>query len=288
MAIIEEIPAKSILSKSNLPVADYSANPYLGCEHACKYCYACFMKRFANHPEPWGEYVGVKDWPAIKNPSKFSGKGIMIGSVTDPYQPAEEKFRRTRRLLEELKGSGCRLVTITKSDLILRDLDIIKSFPDARVAWSINSLDQEFVSQMDKGAPVAARLAAMKTFFDAGVHTTCFISPIFPGITNPQAIILAAKNACDLVWLENLNLRGGYKQTILDFIREKYPNLMELYRRIYVKGDKSYWHELDREMARFASAENLAYLRNAEPDVATFDRLPVIINYFFHEEVVRK
>lgn len=63
MTKIKEIPVKNILVKSNLSVSDYSANPYIGCEHACKYCYASFMKRFTNHAEPWGDFLDVKDWP---------------------------------------------------------------------------------------------------------------------------------------------------------------------------------------------------------------------------------
>ena len=66
--VIKEIDVKSVMTKSNLPVSDFSVNPYVGCTHACKYCYASFMKRFTNHPEPWGEFVDVKSWPVIDKP----------------------------------------------------------------------------------------------------------------------------------------------------------------------------------------------------------------------------
>lgn len=68
--IIKDLDVKGVLTKSNLPVADFSVNPYVGCAHACKYCYASFMKRFSNHPEPWGTFVDVKRWPAINNPQR--------------------------------------------------------------------------------------------------------------------------------------------------------------------------------------------------------------------------
>lgn len=93
---IKEVNVKSILTKSNLPVSDYSVNPYIGCMHGCKYCYASFMKRFTNHPEQWGTFVDVKYWNIIKNPQKYSDKELFIGSVTDPYQPVEEVYKRTR------------------------------------------------------------------------------------------------------------------------------------------------------------------------------------------------
>lgn len=176
---IKEIEVKSVMTKSNLPVADYSVNPYVGCTHGCKYCYASFMKRFTNHPEPWGSFVDVKYWPEIKNPKKYAGKEAFIGSVTDPYQPCEEKYGRTRALLEQLQGSGISISIATRSDLVLRDLDLIKTFPNARVSWSINTLDEDFRKAMDHGASIERRLAAMKAFYEAGVQTTCFISPIF-------------------------------------------------------------------------------------------------------------
>ena len=101
--IIQEIDVKDVLTKTNLPVSDYAVNPYVGCTHACKYCYASFMKRFTNHPEPWGEFVDVKNWPLIKNPKKYAGKEIFLSSVTDPYQPLEAKYKRTRMVLEQMK-----------------------------------------------------------------------------------------------------------------------------------------------------------------------------------------
>ena len=102
--LIREIDVKSILTKSDLPVSDYSVNPYVGCTHGCKYCYASFMKRFTNHPEPWGTFLDVKYWPEIKHPEKYAGKELFISSVTDPYNTQEEKFQRTRALLEQLRG----------------------------------------------------------------------------------------------------------------------------------------------------------------------------------------
>ena len=127
--IIWNVEVKSVLTKSNLPVSDYSVNPYVGCGHGCKYCYASFMKRFTNHPEPWGEFIDVKFWPEIKHPERYAGKELFLCYVTDPYQPLEETACRTRAILEQMQGSGCSLSIATKSDLVLRDLDLIKTFP---------------------------------------------------------------------------------------------------------------------------------------------------------------
>ena len=283
--IIKEIETKNVITKSNLPVCEYSVNPYVGCTHACKYCYASFMKRFTNHPEPWGEFLDVKHWDKIKNPKKYAGKELFIGSVTDPYNPQEEIYGRTRTLLTELQGSGAKLSIATKSNLILRDLDLIKTFPDARVSWSINTLDEAFKDDMDKAVSIERRLAAMKVLHKAGVRTTCFISPIFPGITDVKAIITQAKEHCNLIWLENLNLRGSYKAVIMDYIKEKYPALLLLYQDIYNRNDRRYWEMLDTELKEYAAEIGLDYVTNDDSMSRPFDAPPVIVNYFYHSEI---
>ena len=283
--IVKEIETKNVLTQSNLPVSDYSVNPYVGCAHACKYCYASFMKRFTGHSEPWGAFVDVKHWPPILRPERYAGKELFIGSVNDPYQPLEETCKRTRALLEQLQGSGCKISIATKSDLVLRDLDLIKTFPDARVSWSINTLDEDFRKEMDEAVSIERRLAAMKAFHDAGVRTTCFISPIFPGITDPPAIIRRAKAHCNLIWLENLNLRGSYKAVILGYIREKHPDLLPLYQAIYQRNDRAYWALLDAQLREFTRAEGLPYVRNDDSMRRAFSEPPVVVNYFFHEQI---
>lgn len=285
MVKISDIDVKSVLTKSNLPVSDYSVNPYVGCTHACKYCYASFMKRFTNHPEPWGEFLDVKHWPEMTNPEKYKGKELFIGSVTDPYNPQEEEYGRTRALLQQLKGSGVKISIQTKSDLVLRDMELIRTFPDARVGFSINTLDERFKDDMDNAVSIERRLEAMRQFHEAGIRTTCFISPIFPGITDVMAIIERVKDRCNLVWLENLNLRGNYKSVIMDYIRDKHSELLSLYEEIYLKNKRAYWEQLDAEIRAYAGENGLEYLRNDDTMKRPFDAPPVIVNFFYHEEI---
>lgn len=284
---VNEINVKSVMTKSNLPVSDYSVNPYIGCLHACKYCYASFMKRFTGHTEPWGTFVDIKYWEPMKNVEKYGDKTIFIGSVTDPYQPIEMKYGRTRALLEELKGSNAKISIATKSDLILRDLDLIKKFPNIRISWSINTLDENFKKDMDKAVSIKRRIECMKEFHKEGIQTTCFISPIFPEITNVQEIIKATKDYCNFIWLENLNLRGDYKYSILNYIRKKYPQLLSLYEDIYCGGCREYWKNLDSEIREFCDQEDLLYLRNDDSVQREIDEPPVVVNYFYHEEIVK-
>lgn len=243
------------------------------------------MKRFTNHPEPWGEFLDVKYWPTIKNPQKYAGKELFFGSATDPYNPQEAIYKRTRALLEQLQGSNIKLTIQTKSDLVLRDLDLIKGFPNARVGFSINTLDEEFKEHMDKAVSIKRRLAAMKNLHAEGIRTTCFISPIFPGITDVKAIINQVKNQCNLIWLENLNLRGSYKGDIFAYIRAKQPHLLPLYNEIYNGGSRRYWQELDQQIKGFALEQGLEYVRNDDSMQRGFTEPPVIVNFFYHEEI---
>lgn len=282
---IRSIDVRSVMTKSSLPVGGYSVNPYVGCPHACKYCYASFMKRFTGHTEPWGSFLDVKHWPPIGNPHRYDGERIVIGSVMDGYNPYEERFRRTRRLLEELQGSRAELMICTKSDLVLRDLDLLRTFPRVTVSWSVNTLDEAFRADMDQAVSIERRLTAMQRVYEAGIRTVCFVSPIFPGITDLRAIIERVRNFTDLIWLENLNLRGAFKATILDYIADRHPDLVPLYDAIYHRKDTTYWRQLEAEIAAFAAANGLPYRINALPYGRSEPGKPVLVNYFYHEKI---
>ena len=283
--IINKIKVNSVMTKSSLPVGGYSVNPYVGCTHACKYCYASFMKRFTGHTEEWGQFLDVKYWEPIKNPKKYAGQLAVIGSVTDGYNPYEEEYKRTRTLLEELKDSSAKIMICTKSDLVVRDLDILTQMKDVTVSWSINTLDEDFKNDMDKAVSIERRLAAMKKVYDAGIRTVCFVSPIFPGITDIPAIIKRVKDQCDFVWLENLNLRGNFKAGIMKYIEEKHPDLMPLYHEIYDKNIRLYWKNLEQQIENYAKENGLPFIDNHLPDGRSEKGKPTIINYFYHEQI---
>ncbi len=283
--LIGEVETKDIMTKSSLPVGGYSVNPYVGCTHACRYCYASFMKRFTGHTEEWGTFLDVKHWPEIKNPRKYAGQRVVIGSVTDGYNPQEEVFQNTRKLLEQLRGSGADILICTKSDLVVRDLDLLKELGQVTVSWSINTLDEAFKDDMDSAVSIERRLAAMKKVYDAGIRTVCFVSPVFPGITDFEAIFERVKDQCDLFWLENLNLRGGFKKTIMDYIAEKRPELVSLYDAIYNKKDRSYFEGLEARAEAMAKRYDCPFVDNEMPYGRVPQGHPVIVDYFYHEEI---
>lgn len=283
--LIRDVQTKNIMTRSSLPVGGYSVNPYVGCTHGCRYCYASFMKRFTGHTEPWGTFLDVKHWPAIRDPQKYRGQRVVIGSVTDGYLPQEEIFRNTRKLLEQLQDSGAEILICTKSDLVVRDLDLLRQMGKVTVSWSINTLDEEFRADMDHAVSIRRRLDAMKQVYDAGIRTVCFISPVFPGITDFKSIFARVKNQCDLVWLENLNLRGGFKQEILDYIRERYPHLVPLYDDIYRRQERSFFRALEEEARLLARDNDCPFVDNELPYGRAVPGHPVIVDYFYHEEI---
>ena len=283
--LIRNIETKNVMTKSNLPVGGYSVNPYVGCTHACKYCYASFMKRFTGHSEEWGTFLDVKDWGVIKNPQKYKGQRVVIGSVTDGYNPQKEEFENTRKLLFQLKDSGAEILICTKSDLVVRDIDLLKDMGHVTVSWSVNTLDEAFKDDMDKAVSIERRIRAMKEVDDAGIRTVCFVSPVFPGITDFEAIFERVKDQCDLFWLENLNLRGGFKKDIMDYIAGKHPELVPLYDKIYNKKDRSYFEMLEKKAADMADKYGCQFVDNEMPYGRAKKGHPVIVDYFYHEEI---
>ncbi len=249
--VVKEVNTNDYLTKSKLPSADYVINPYVGCTHGCKYCYASFMKRFTNHKEEWGKFVDVKLCYKAINIKKLKGKTVFLSSVTDCYNGLEEKYKLTRDIIRQLKNADCLLNISTKSKLILRDLDLLKECKNLVVSMSINTLDEKFRKDMDQASSIEERLETLKLLHENGIYTVLFMSPIFPYITNWQSIIEISKNYIDEYWFENLNLRGSYKAYILNYIKSNYPDYYPEYIKIYDNKDKSYWQGLSLEIKKY-------------------------------------
>ena len=130
---IKEIKVKDYLTKSNLPASDYVINPYVGCTHACKYCYASFMKRFTGHKEEWGTFIDIKRCDKEIDLKKLKGKTVFMSSVTDCYNQFEEKYQLTRKILEQLIKAKAKINISTKSKLVLRDIDLLKQIENITV-----------------------------------------------------------------------------------------------------------------------------------------------------------
>ena len=267
--IINEIKTNDYLTNSNLPASDYVINPYVGCSHGCKYCYASFMKRFTGHQEAWGDFIDIKRCDKKINLKKISGKSVFLSSVTDCYNEYEEKYAITRSILEQLVKSDCKLSISTKSKLILRDIDLLKQIKDVTVCMSVNTLDETFKDDMDKASSIKDRLDALKELHENRIYTVLFMSPIFPYITKWKEIIEISKDYVDEFWFENLNLRGSYKYSILNYIKEKYNDLFCKYIDIYENKNNYYWDDLSKKIEEYCVNNNIKYT-----------------NFFYHKELV--
>jgi len=202
--IVQEIQAKSILSKSK--VYEYVVNPYIGCQHACTFCYARFMKRFTGHREPWGEFVDVKvNAPELleKEIRKKKVGVVWISGVCDPYQPLEERYRLTRECLKILAENGWPVVVQTRSPLVLRDADILERAAGAEVGLSIGTADDGIRKIFEPDAPrIEDRIDALERLNRAGIRTYAMIAPMLPRAERLPELL---KGKVDYIIVDRMN-----------------------------------------------------------------------------------
>jgi len=205
--LVKEVIAKSILSKSGIPGADYCINPYIGCSHACRYCYASFMKKFTGHTEPWSDFVDIKinSLQILQRQLKKASKGsVMISSVTDAYQPVEAEYKLTRQLLEVLLQHHFQIFILTKSPLVLRDMDLIRKFDDIEVGITITTDNEKMREIFEPKAPtIEARIHALKTLHENNIKTYAFIGPALP--MNPEALCKRIFPYVNYVYIDRMN-----------------------------------------------------------------------------------
>lgn len=210
---VTAITARTALVRSKIPGVDYVINPYLGCGHGCRYCYAGFMRKYARHHRqtPWGAFVEVKVNLAEVLRSELRRKKrpgrVLLCSVCDPYQPAELKYRLTRQCLEILGGMGWGMDILTRSPLVCRDLDLLAALPEVSVGFSIPTDDDRVRKILEPQAPpIGARVEALKKLHQAGISPWVFIAPMLP--MHPPRLHELLSPHVSRVMLDPLNYRG--------------------------------------------------------------------------------
>ena len=205
--IVKKIKVKSVLTRSGIPGVDYCINPYVGCFHGCRYCYATFMKRFTGHTEAWGSFVDVKvnSPEVLQRQLQRKARGrVMISSVTDAYQPIEAKYKLTRKCLEVLLEHQFPVDILTKSPLVLRDLDLIKEFKDIEVGVTVTTNDEKIRKVFEPKAPsITARINTLKKLHNNGINTYVFIGPVLP--MNPEALLEKINPHVDSIIIDRMN-----------------------------------------------------------------------------------
>lgn len=242
---IKEIFAKTILTRTAISSFDYCVNPYVGCGHGCRYCYASFMKRFTGHLEPWGEFVDVKvNAPnLLRKQLKRAKPGIVaLSTVTDPYQPLEKKYQLTRKCLDALLDSQFPVNVLTRSPLCLRDIDLFKQFKRIDVGFSITTHDEEMKRIFEARSPsIASRVEALRTLRREKIPTYAFIGPMLP--LDPKRIVGLLDGLIDEVLIDRVNysnkVKAIYRRSKLgQYLEESYFHLIgtELRERFEEKG----------------------------------------------------
>lgn len=256
---IKTIHCRSVLTKSNLPKVDYCINPYVGCLHACVYCYSRFMGRFTGHSEPWGHFLDVKkNAPEVlaKELARGPRRGtVLLGSVTDAYQPSERKYRITRAILEILLKHDFPVSVLTKSDLVLRDMDLFKELSDCEVGLTITSMDEVVAHNFEPHtSSLKKRIDVLERLHQNGIATYAFIGPILPELTNLEAVFEAIQGKVDFVMAESLNMRCGNRYFVEAALSAKYPQLLPAYKAGFNKG---YWDEIEATARRLAAEHQI-------------------------------
>lgn len=211
--MISEVLAKSLLNRSS--IGDYCVNPYIGCSHACVYCYAPYYARRMGYSGEWGSYVHIKANAVelLRREVAKRSKGVVyLSSLTDAYQPVESTYGLTRRLLGVLLSRDWPIIIQTKSPLVVRDLDIIRGFSKAEVGFTIITLDEDLRAKLEPGAPsVSSRIDALRELKSEGIATFTFIGPVIPGTPLEELVELVdeVKDFSDLIYFDKFRRKPG-------------------------------------------------------------------------------
>jgi len=246
-----KVKAKEIFTKTKLPGCDWVINQYVGCQHACLYCYAKFISRWRpNNYGKWGTWVEAK----INAPELVEGRHVdgwvYMSSISDPYQPIEKKLKLTRKILENL-DKRTKLAIQTKSDLALRDMDLFKKFKTIQVGLTINSFNGRMKKTFELFSPSnEKRIKALKTLKENGIETYTFVSPIIPGLIDLKNIIRKTKKFTGSYWFEFVNIRGAGRE-FMDILKKKCPKSHN------ILIDKKRFQEFIKESKKIISSENI-------------------------------
>lgn len=259
---VREIKCKSILNRSGIEGVDYAINPYTGCGHGCKYCYARFMKRFHKGEEDWGEFVDVKinaEERLIEEASRKQHGLVLLSSVTDPYQPVERRYKLTRRILEKLNKEEFPVQILTKSELVTRDIDILSRFDWCEVGFTITALDERVRKVFEpRSSSVYSRLKALKELHDSGLDTYAFLGPLLPYLSERslEPLLDALADRVNRVIVDRLNIKSGNWPHIRGVLEEEFPEIKSKFRAA-TETESKYYKKLRRKVKRLCEDKYL-------------------------------
>jgi DNA repair photolyase len=247
-----EEPCRSALNRVKGMPFDWSLNPYMGCVHQCTFCYVRAFEKRADRPfdDRYGQSIRVKVNVVevlrrdLARPS-WRAEPVAIGAATDPYQPAEGRYRLTRGCVAALGEASNPFSMITRGPMVVRDVDVLQEAArraDVSVNFSVPTLDLEVWRKTEPGtAPPRQRLRALKTLVDAGIKAGVGMAPILPGLSDrPEQLAEVVKAARDAgathVWCNVLFLRPGTREYFLAALADDWPELLPMYERLYARA----------------------------------------------------
>ncbi|HZQ65735.1 MAG TPA: radical SAM protein [Gaiellaceae bacterium] len=244
-----EEPCRTALNRVKGMGFHWSLNPYMGCAHRCTFCYVRAFERRADRPsdDRYGRSIRVKVNVADVLRTELARAGwqretVAIGAATDPYQPAEGRYRLTRGCLEALRDASNPFSLITRSPMVVRDLDVLVEASrraDVRVVFSVPTLDEEVWRRTEPGTPPPRRrLEALSRLVDAGVDAGVGMAPILPGISDRpeqlERVVEAARAAgATNIWANLLYLKPGTREHFLEALARDWPEELDRYDRLY-------------------------------------------------------
>lgn len=265
LVIVREVTSKSIVNKCGLSGIDYSINPYVGCQHGCSYCYARFLVNIQRRNEQWGEFVDVKrNAPQLvaKQLPKLQPGIIWISSVTDPYQPLESKYRVTLQLLQKLLPYQFPISILTKSKLVVRDIDVFRKFADIEIGMTLISLDDTVRQRFEPcTSSIDERLDALKLLHESQVKTYAFIGPFLPHLSEEtiEALLIRLEEAgVKRVLIDRLNVRSSSWSSIKQILQQYYPDKIQEFTNA-LSYRSGYYQKVKRMISSIMEKRNLSF-----------------------------
>ena len=250
---------RSILAPCSLDNFEYQIDPYVGCEHFCRYCYVLnqaetdWTKEILIHQDITGQLS-----TELEN---ITPQKIYMGYYSDPYQPCEQESLQARKVLELLAQRDCSISILTKSDLVVRDMDILAEMDNASVSVSVafgdNSVRKLFeVNTID----TENRIVALRKLHEAGVGTSALLCPVIPYISDVKKLIGALASCANTIWIYGLSFLDSSDvgwQNVRSILRSEFSEMSDRVEEVIFDKDHLYWKDLREELCDLRDRANL-------------------------------